>query len=183
MTRVVVVGAGHAGLVCAIHLAAAGLDVEVLEHAPRPGGGTSSSQCTLPGFIHDDHAAFVPMAAASPAMQELALEHEGLSWIDAPTVMAHPFEDGTAIALHRDVEATAASLGTSGEAWRTAMAQLVPHAATLAGTILAPLPPVVGSARLAAALRRAGVEWARRLLGSVEALGLDLFEGDERATA
>ncbi|HEV7751264.1 MAG TPA: NAD(P)/FAD-dependent oxidoreductase [Baekduia sp.] len=183
MTRVVVVGAGHAGLVCAIHLAAAGLDVEVLEHAPRPGGGTTSSQCTLPGFIHDDHAAFVPMAAASPAMQELALEHEGLSWIDSPTVMAHPFEDGTAIALHRDVEATAASLGTSGEAWRTAMAQLVPHAATLAGTILAPLPPVVGSARLAAALRRDGLEWARRMLGSVQALGLDLFEGDERATA
>jgi phytoene dehydrogenase-like protein len=183
VTRVVVVGAGHAGLVCAIHLAAAGLDVEVLEHAPRPGGGTSSSQRTLPGFIHDDHAGFVPMAAASPAMQELELEREGLSWIDSPTVMAHPFEDGSAIALHRDVDATAASLGASGVAWRAAMAQLVPHAATLAGTILSPLPPVAGSARLAAALRRDGLEWARRMLGSIEALGLDLFDGDRRATA
>ena len=38
MTRVLVVGAGHNGLVAAIHLAAHGLDVTVLEHAPRPGG-------------------------------------------------------------------------------------------------------------------------------------------------
>ena len=44
MTRVLVVGAGHNGLVAAIHLAAHGLDVTVLEHAPRPGGSSTSTE-------------------------------------------------------------------------------------------------------------------------------------------
>jgi len=184
MTRVLVIGAGHNGLVAAIHLAAAGLDTLVLEHGPRPGGATRSSACTLPGFVHDDHAAFVPMTVASPAMRELALEREGLRWITPPTVMAHPFEDGSAIALHRDVGATVASLGgAAGAGWAQAMDQLLPHATTLVETILSPLPPVAGPLRLAAALRRDGLDWARRMLGSIEALGLDLFAGDRRATA
>jgi phytoene dehydrogenase-like protein len=51
------------------------------------------------------------------------------------------------------------------------------------GAVLSPLPPVRAPLRLAASLRRSGVEWARRLLGSVEALGLDLFDGDRRAAA
>jgi phytoene dehydrogenase-like protein len=184
MTRVLVIGAGHNGLVAAIHLAQAGADTLVLEHGPRPGGATRSSARTLPGFIHDDHAAFVPMTIASPAMRELELEREGLRWITPPTVMAHPFEDGTAIALHRDVRATVASLGgTAGEGWARAMDELLPHATTLVETILSPLPPVAGPLRLATALRRDGLDWARRMLGSIEALGLELFDGDRRATA
>jgi phytoene dehydrogenase-like protein len=155
----------------------------VLEHAPRPGGATASTSATLDGFVHDHCAGFAPMTVASPAMRELALEREGLEWIDPPAVMAHPFEDGTAIELARDVEATVASLGAAGPAWRDAMDRMLPLAQTLTEAILSPLPPVRPSLRLAAALRRDGLEWGRRLLGSVEALGLDLFEGDRRATA
>src|SRR3954447_26286221 len=107
MTRVIVVGAGHNGLVAAAHLAGAGCDVTVLEHAPRPGGASSSGEVTLDGFVHDHCAGFVPMTVASPAMRELELERDGLEWTNAPTVMTHPFEDGTAIALHRDVAQTA----------------------------------------------------------------------------
>jgi phytoene dehydrogenase-like protein len=184
MTRVLVIGAGHNGLVAAIHLAEAGLDVAVLEHASRPGGATRSSERTLPGFVHDDHAAFVPMTVASPAMRELELEREGLAWITPPVVMAHPFEDGTAIALRREVAATVASLGgAAGRGWERAMAELLPHATTLVETILSPLAPVGGPLRLAASLRRDGLDWARRMLGSVEALGLEVFDGDRRATA
>ena len=63
------------------------------------------------------------------------------------------------------------------------MAQLLPRASTLVETILSPLPPVRGSLVLAAHLRRDGVDWGRRMLGSIEALGLDVFDGDRRATA
>jgi phytoene dehydrogenase-like protein len=183
MSRVAVIGAGHNGLVSAIHLAAAGHDVTVLEHASVPGGATRSSARTLPGFVHDDHAAFVPMTVASPTMRALELEREGLRWVTPQTVMAHPFEDGTAIALHRDVGATVASLGDSGAGWANAMHQLLPRASTLVEAILSPLPPVADALRLAAGLRREGVEWMRRATGSIEALGLEIFNGDQRATA
>jgi phytoene dehydrogenase-like protein len=180
MTRVVVVGAGHNGLTAAIHLAAAGCEVTVLEHAPRPGGATTSGEVTLPGFVHDHCAGFVPMSVASPAIRELEL---GVEWIVPPVVMAHPFPDGSAIALHRDLHSTVASLGAAGSGWNRAMTRLLPHAQTLVDAVLARLPPVRPAARLAFALRRDGLEWVRRLLGSVEALGLDLFDGDARATA
>ncbi|WP_028059808.1 phytoene desaturase family protein [Candidatus Solirubrobacter pratensis] len=180
MTRVLVVGAGHNGLVAAIHLAAGGCDVTLLEHAPRPGGATTSVQSTLPGFVHDHCAGFVPMTAASPAMRELELDVE---WIVPPVVLAHPFPDGSAIALHRDVGATVASLGAAGGGWAAAMERLLPLAQPLTDAVLTRLPPLRAPARLALSLRRDGIEWARRLAASVEALGLDLFEGDRRATA
>lgn len=188
-TRVLVIGAGHNGLVAALHLARAGCQVTVLEHGPRPGGACSSVEATLPGFLHDHCAGFFPMTAASPAMRELAgdLEGEGLSWIDPPTPIVHPFLDGTAIALHRDLGATAASLDAiapgAGGAWRSLVARLAPHAERLVATILGRLPAVGPPLRLALSLRRDTLELARRLLGSVEALGLDLFEGAERPTA
>ena len=183
MARVLVIGSGHNGLVAAIALAAHGLEVTVLEQAPHPGGATTSVQNTLPGFVHDHCAAFVPMTVASPAMRELELERDGLEWINPPVVVTHPFRDGTAFALHRAVEPTVDSLGPAGAAWGAAMQQLLPLAGPLVEAAIAPLPPVRAPLRLALALRRDGLEWARRLAGSAEALGLDLFDGDRRATA
>src|SRR4051812_49511209 len=177
MTRVLVIGAGHNGLVAAVQLLAAGVDVTVLEHAPRPGGAATSSEATLPGFVHDHCAAFVPMTVASPAMRELELD---VDWVTPDVVMAHPFPDGSAIALQRSVAATARQ---AGPGWERAMAQLLPRAQTLVEAVLSPLPPVRAGTRLALGLRRELVEWTRRLAGSAEALGLDLFDGDRRATA
>jgi phytoene dehydrogenase-like protein len=180
VTHILVIGAGHNGLVCAIHLAAHGLDVTVLEHGAQPGGATRSVEATLPGYVHDHCAAFVPMTAASPAMRELDLD---VDWITPPVAVAHPFDDGTAMALHRDVTATVESLGAAGAGWRAAMDQLLPIADPLTEAILSPLPPVRQGLRVAAGLRGELAEWTRRMLGSVQALGLDLFDGDRRATA
>jgi phytoene dehydrogenase-like protein len=177
---VVVIGAGHNGLVAAVHLAAAGLDVTVLEQAPTHGGASSSVEVTLPGFVHDHCAGFSPVGVAAPALAELDLDVE---WVAPPVAMAHPFEDGSAIALHRDLDATVASLGAAGPGWQRAMRRMLPQATRLVRTILAPLPPIRDPLRLALALGRETPEWARRLLGSVEALGLDVFDGDRRATA
>jgi phytoene dehydrogenase-like protein len=185
--RVIVVGAGSNGLVAAIHLARAGLEVTLLEHSPRPGGASSSVEATLPGFVHDHCAGFNPMTVASPAVQELELERHGLRWVNPETIMAHPFEDGTAIALSRDVAATADSLASvasgAGGAWAELMARYRPLAQTLVTAIVNPLPPVWPAVPLLARLRREALFLARRMTGSVQAFGLDVFEGASRPTA
>lgn len=185
--RTIVIGAGSNGLVAAIHLARAGLDVTVLEHSPRPGGASSSTESTLPGFVHDHCAGFNPMTVASPAIRELELEAEGLSWVVPDAVMAHPFADGTAIGLHRDLEATVASLeGTrsgAGSAWRELIDEFRPLADTLVTAILRPLPPVRQSLTIALRLRRDALTLARRMAGSVEAFGFDVFGGAQRPSA
>ncbi len=49
MTRVLVVGGGHNGLMAAIHTARSGLDVTVLEQSAQLGGATTSGERTLRG--------------------------------------------------------------------------------------------------------------------------------------
>lgn len=186
-SHVVVVGAGSTGLVCAIHLARAGLQVTILEHAPQPGGASSSGQSTLPGFVHDHCAGFNPMTVASPAMRELKLEAEGLRWVNPEAVMAHPFSDGTAIGLHTSLEATVESLEAThrgaGLAWRDLVDQYRPLAQSLVEAILGRLPPLRPPLALAARLRRDALLLARRMTGSIEAFGLDVFTGALRPTA
>jgi phytoene dehydrogenase-like protein len=184
--RVVVVGAGHAGLICAARLASQGLEVRVVEHAPRPGGALGSHARTLPGFVHDHCAGFLPVAAASPAFRDLPLERHGLQWVTPEVAMAHPFADGSAIALHRDVAATAASLEAAapgaGAAWHALVTPLLVRREQLVQTALSPLPPGVAALRLALALRRDGVELARRTVASAATFGLEVL-GDARAAA
>jgi len=184
VTRVLVVGAGSNGLVASAYLARAGVDGEVLEHAPRPGGASSSAALALPGFVHDVHAGFNPMTVASPAIGELGLE---IDWVDPPTVMAHPFDDGSAIVLERDVEATVASLEASapgaGAAWHELVAATAPHADALVRAVLGPIPPLRPAARLTLALRADAVDLARRFVASAEAVGHELFAGASRPTA
>lgn len=185
---VLVVGGGHNGLVCACTLAERGVDVTVLEHSPQPGGGVRSGEPGLPGFVHDHCAGFMPVAVASPAMQAMELERYGVEWIAPEAVMAHPFEDGTAIELNADVDATARSLDRTapgvGAAWTELMGRLLPHAETISQAIFTRFPPLGPTAKLGAALKRDGIGLARQGLGSAEAFGIDVFgEGNDRAIA
>src|SRR6185312_15802844 len=111
--RAVVIGSGPNGLVAAIELARAGLDVEVHEAADEPGGGVRSAELTLPGFVHDVCSAVHPLALASPALRDLDVD-----WVHADAPLAHPFDDGTAVVLERSLEATAEQLGADADAYR-----------------------------------------------------------------
>ena len=66
MTRAVVVGSGPNGLAAALTLRRPGVEVTVLEAADRLGGGTRSSELTLPGLIHDECSAVHPLAVDTP---------------------------------------------------------------------------------------------------------------------
>lgn len=184
--RALVVGAGPNGLVCAAYLAAGGMDVTVLDGRPRPGGGVASSELTSPGFVHDECSGFFPLTVASPAFRDLPLGPLAVEWVTPPVVMAHPFEGGAAITLHRDVAATAASLDSvapgCGARWREVIDPLVRNGEVAVATGLSRLPPVVPAARLAAQLRGQLPELLRRVTGSSASFGRDVF-GNDAATA
>ena len=184
--RAVVIGAGHNGLVCACRLGAAGLEVTVLEHAPTAGGATASAELTLPGFVHALHAGFFPATLASPVLRSLPLARHRVEWISPPIPMAHPCQDGTAIELCVDVDATAASLDRAapgaGRAWRDFVRRLEPHRGALMAAAFTRLPPLVAAARLVAGMPRELLELGRRGIASADAVGKELF-GDDRATA
>jgi phytoene dehydrogenase-like protein len=184
--RAIVVGAGHNGLVAAVRLAAHGIAVTVVETSDEPGGCVRSHTGTLPGFVHDSCAGFFPLTVASPAFRDIPLERHGLEWVNAPVPMAHPFPDGRAIALHRDLGATVASLDAaapgSGAAWHELIARLAPQRELLFRAALSRLPPLLPAAGLALRLRRDAVDLARYAAGSAAATGLDIL-GDRRAAA
>ena len=113
----VVVGSGPNGLTAAITLAAAGASVTVLEAKDTPGGGTRTSELTLPGFLHDVCSAIHPLGADSPAFRDLPLESHGLSWAEPDVQAAHPLDDGSAGVLLRGVHETGEALGDV-KGWR-----------------------------------------------------------------
>lgn len=124
MTRAVVVGSGPNGLAAGIRLAERGVEVTVLERSDRPGGGTRTSESTLPGLRHDDCSAVHPMAVLSPFLVSLRLERHGLRWRWPEIDLAHPLADGRAGLLSRDLDVTAASLGVDGADWQRLFSRL-----------------------------------------------------------
>lgn len=117
MTDAVVVGAGPNGLVAAVELARAGVNVTVYEAADRIGGGARSSELTLPGLLHDDCSAFHPTGAGSPALQQLDRQRHGLRWRYPEIDLAHPLDDGNTTALYRSLDETRAGLDADGAEW------------------------------------------------------------------
>ncbi|GAA1787785.1 phytoene desaturase family protein [Luedemannella flava] len=95
--RIVIIGAGLGGLACAIHLAAAGRQVVVLESTGRPGG--LAGRLSIGGFEFDTG----PSAITAPEIlaETFAAVGENLAdWLDLvpldPTVRAH-FPDGSTL--------------------------------------------------------------------------------------
>jgi phytoene dehydrogenase-like protein len=135
----IVVGSGPNGLAAAVALAQQGWEVLVLEREATVGGGTRSTELTLPGFVSDVCAAVHPLGVLSPFFQTLPLREHGLEWVQPPAPLAHPLDDGTAVMLERSVDATAALLGPDRAAYRALFEPLVADTQRLVGSILGPL--------------------------------------------
>lgn len=178
----VVVGAGPNGLVAANALVDAGWDVLVLEAADVVGGAVRTAEMTAPGFRTDLFSAFYPLAAASPVIRELDLDHHGLAWVQAPDVLAHVLDHGPTTVLHRDARRTAAALDADvpgdGEAWLRMVAAWERIRDPLLDALFTPFPPLRS---VAAILRRAGLaeglDLARLAVLPVRRLGTENFGG------
>jgi phytoene dehydrogenase-like protein len=136
----VVVGSGPNGLAAALRLAQAGWKVLVVEAKATPGGGMRTAELTLPGFHHDVCSAILPLGMGSPYLRTLGLERFGLSWVHSPAAAAHPLDGGQAVLLWRELEATIASIGVGGEAWRRLIGPLAAEWERLAPMVLGPVP-------------------------------------------
>jgi phytoene dehydrogenase-like protein len=120
---VVVIGAGHNSLIAAAYLAAAGLDVVVLEEQPHVGGNTVTEELTLPGFRHDSCSSAHVLIQTNPVVRddELGLSGYGLRYVHTDPAVVLPRADGDAIVMSRDRAETAQDLAredpADGEAY------------------------------------------------------------------
>src|SRR2546425_9058354 len=121
----ILVGSGPNGLAAAITLARAGRSVIVYEAKETIGGGARTMELTLPGFLHDVCSAIHPLGLGSPFFRTLPLKQYGLEWISPPLALAHPFDDGTAAALDRSIDATGKTLDCDAEAYRKLMKHFI----------------------------------------------------------
>lgn len=138
-SKACVVGSGPNGLSAAIVLAQAGLQVDVFEAQPTPGGAMRSMPLTQPGFVHDFGSAIYPLGVGSPFFSSLPLQKHGLEWIFSPAPLAHPLDDGTAVILERNLESASTRLGPDGKAWRQLVQPFVEHWREFAPEVLRPI--------------------------------------------
>ena len=103
------------------------------------GGGTRTSELTLPGFRHDVCSAIHPLVAASPFFRSLALE---LDLIESPAALAHPLDDGSAILVRRSLDETARRLGKDADTYRRLVEPLVADWRRLVAELFRPIPHV-----------------------------------------
>src|SRR5579864_7052641 len=137
----IVVGSGPNGLTAAILLAQAGRRVTVYEAEQSIGGGSRSTELTLPGFVHDVCSAIHPLGIGSPVFRTFPLEKFGLQWVHPAIPLAHPLDDGSAAVLARSVEETAARLDADAASYRRLMSSAVQHWDEMLALVLAPRVP------------------------------------------
>lgn len=135
----IVVGSGPNGFAAAITLQCAGLAVLLIEGKDVLGGGVRSAELTLPGFIHDVCSAVYPLGEDSPVFKQLHLKQFGLEFIKSEFAIAHPFDDGSAVAIQCSIEATAAGLGADADNYKKIFSPLVEEWPRIRSAFVGPL--------------------------------------------
>lgn len=103
-TDVVVIGAGHNGLVCAGYLARGGLDVTVVERRGIVGGAAVTEEFH-PGF-RNSVCSYVVSLLNPKVISELELHRFGLEIIERPAGGFVPLPDGRSLTTSRDMAET-----------------------------------------------------------------------------
>ena len=110
---VVIIGAGHNGLVCAAYLLKAGYSVLLLEKRSVPGGAATTEEVmpeAAPGFKFNLCAIDHEFIHLGPVVEELELNKYGLEYLFCDPVTFCPHPDGKYFLAHKSVEKTCAEI-------------------------------------------------------------------------
>jgi phytoene dehydrogenase-like protein len=163
---VVVIGAGHNGLVCAGYLARAGLRVLVLERRDRPGGVSDTIEIA-PGFRLPAAAHTVGRLRPS-VVRDLRLGRHGLKLIEPEARAFVPGRNGKGLTLWSDPGRTALEVAAHSPADAEAFPPFdrkVRSLASLMARLHAMTPPDVSRPSLRDAAKGLGLVRALRGLG------------------
>ncbi|MES1024700.1 beta-carotene ketolase CrtO [Gloeocapsa sp. BRSZ] len=137
---VVIIGAGHNGLVCAAYLLKAGYSVLLLEKRSVPGGAATTEESLpqeAPGFKFNLCAIDHEFIHLGPVVEELELEKYGLEYLECDPVVFCPHPDGKYFLGHKSLEKTCAEIARYSERdakkyaeytdyWQRALGAMIP---------------------------------------------------------
>ena len=137
---VVIIGAGHNGLVCAAYLLKAGYSVALLEKRLVPGGAATTEELLpkeAPGFKFNRCAIDHEFIHLGPVVEELELEKYGLEYLDCDPVLFCPHPDGKYFLGHKSLDKTCAEIARYSQRdavkykeftqyWEKALSAMVP---------------------------------------------------------
>ncbi|MEJ2431648.1 MAG: NAD(P)/FAD-dependent oxidoreductase, partial [Pseudolabrys sp.] len=189
MYDAIVIGAGHNGLAAAVHLAAKGWRVAVVEQAQEAGGAVKTREVTLPGFRHDLFAMNLSMFAGSPffAAYKDRLTANGFGIVGAGDCFSSAFPDASWLGVSNDLDATAQRIAAlsprDAEAWRKMVGDFAGDAPPIFALLGAPMPSWAAARTLWKAYRDKGASWlgdlARLVLSSPREYLDARFESDK----
>ena len=113
---VLILGAGHNGLILAAYLARSGFDVLVLDRRHVAGGGLETVEDPRqPGFLHNTHSFFHRAVDRMPWYRDLELARHGALYIEPALNVAMVLRSGEALCWWTDFEQTAESFAQFSE--------------------------------------------------------------------
>ena len=189
-TDVIVIGAGHNGLVCANYLQRAGHKVTVFERRPIVGGAVCTEEI-FPGYKIDVGSSVHIMVHQTTIVKELELEKYGLEYCPMDPWAAYPLPDrsGRAIRFHRSLEETCESIAhispRDAVAYRKFITDWTPVARGTFRAFLAP-PTMASLGRhlvMAKGPAKGTEESLRRILSGYGRLLSETFESPEMRAA
>lgn len=189
MHDVVVIGAGHNGLVCAAYLAMAGLDVVALERRPVVGGAAVTEEF-WPGF-RNSIASYTVSLLNPKVIRDLDLAAHGLHIVERRLSNFLPLPDGRYLKVgggHTDEEVAKFSsrdaerlnayherLEALCDVLRAAVMQTPPN--VVEGRPVAAIAELVKAGGLANRIRHLGLDLQRELLAIFTASAGDYLDG------
>lgn len=182
---VIVIGAGHNGLVAANYLRRAGLTTLLIEARPEVGGCSSSESFagSTVNICNCDHITF----RTTGVVDELGLADHGLRYLDVePSQLNVPWDDGPAWPIMKSVEQTVEILSATYPHEAVNYSRYARHAVPVAELVLAAAAAGPWRSSLVRTVVERGGRGVRRLLQWSRASAADVMRQyftDERVYA